>query len=363
MRRWSISTKRKLRAMRRELEQIGDAAHHGALAAGRHGGRDQRVVQFVGAAESRLRKRATALKASSGRRAAPLAVTTSARALAYRVATAESVISVHGFRFAYEPSNQGVLRCRESCGRGLSVRPGPPPARRSSVSAPRGRPCRRRRSPARRGPESWRFPRRSAARMRSRFGLGSSAWRRPAQRCDLGLQIGEARDPLRRRVASASWRCALSASIMSLRICANGRRKTGRRSCRSDTPEPPARSRKLAQFQSSRPPVRLRSRLRRPRAARSSRCFGAPRLRRRKRPAHQHEHPERQALHAALRRRMDSAIWLASTSLSRARLALAGSTSAASAALACARWPSARWRALPRTAPLLRSCNCLCSCS
>src|SRR5580658_7051536 len=41
------------------------------------------------------------------------------------------------------------------------------------------------------------------------------------------------------------------------------------------------------------------------------------------------------ALHAARRRRMDSAIWLASVSLSCARPALAASTSSASAVLAC----------------------------
>ena len=92
MRRWSISTNRKLRAMRESLRRSAIRPTTALLPAGRHGGSDQRVLQLVRCGEGGFEgaQLATApLRAQSG----GAAVVTSASALAYRVATAESVIS------------------------------------------------------------------------------------------------------------------------------------------------------------------------------------------------------------------------------------------------------------------------------
>src|SRR5450759_303889 len=111
MRRWSIRTKRKLRAMG---ESWSRSAMRPPTARLRLPGQAGVVSAFSSSREAAraLSEARSWLRASSGRRP-PAAVVTSASALAYRVATAESVISIYVVKLrlqsTYEPLYESVF--------------------------------------------------------------------------------------------------------------------------------------------------------------------------------------------------------------------------------------------------------------
>src|SRR5262249_5207043 len=108
MHQWSIRTNRKFRAMGASWRR---SAMRPTTARFRLAGTEDVIRTFFNSwdAASAASNARSWLSASSGRRPAPFAVVTSARALAYRVATTESIISDLRLQVPDEPLNEGIF--------------------------------------------------------------------------------------------------------------------------------------------------------------------------------------------------------------------------------------------------------------
>src|ERR1035437_1727174 len=367
MRRWSIRTKRKLRAMG---ESWSRSAMRPTTARLRLPGTAGVVSAFSSSREAAraLSKARSWLRAASGLRSGrssgrrpPAAVVTSASALAYRVATAESVISIYVVKLrlqsTYEPLYESVFGVGRHAGADLLF--GQPHGEFGGIPL---------QSHARGLAGGSDFPfgmslnlgdfRLGLVRhaLRLSLGLGFTV---AAQRRDILLQVGQA----------AVHVGGLGFGILTLaqgfvHVLADARRTRGEKGPGVLADEVTQHSGEQQEIH----PLKFEFVL-------FGEAFfffdagfllaafvllGQSGTAREGQAERYRDH--RQPPHAAFRRRMVSAIWLASDSLSAARPVLATSTSAASCVLATLTAAPALFLA-SATAAASRSCSCLSNCS